>query len=308
MKSSTVMVAIMAMACFTFIGSLAYGDDQAAELLQAAAAGDANLVKQLLDKGANIEATSKEGATPLMWAAMYGHPEVVRVLLERGAKVNARTPAGITALEGAASQGNPAVIRLLLQAGADPNAADKQGVTPLIVAQSRGHADVVALLQGVPGKPVAPTTPGAPAGMEATVTRVDQPEQCLRVRQGPGTNYAKVGCAAHGAKLSLTGVVKNNWAEVRTPVAGWVTASQIDAPGLFPAKQAAAGEQTERSAVRGQAVESYSFRDRTTESAERDIENLRRETEEAEMALPIGPGVIIGIGRGGFGIGIGIGQ
>jgi Bacterial SH3 domain len=76
---------------------------------------------------------------------------------------------------------------------------------------------------------------------EALVIGVDNPEQCLRVRNGPGTNYEKIGCLPKGGKLKLTGTVQKEWVQIVEPMAGWVTSQQIRAPGLFPAKSATSG-------------------------------------------------------------------
>ncbi len=70
--------------------------------------------------------------------------------------------------------------------------------------------------------------PLEPQGARAIVGSVDYPEGCLRIRSGPSTGSPKVGCAALGSKLELTGIwSQNNWAQVAGPVPGWVTASQI---------------------------------------------------------------------------------
>jgi len=62
----------------------------------------------------------------------------------------------------------------------------------------------------------------------AVVVSIDRPENCLRVRSGPGTGYEIVGCVRMGERLRLTGVwSQNNWAEVDRPAKGWVTGSQI---------------------------------------------------------------------------------
>jgi uncharacterized protein YraI len=76
---------------------------------------------------------------------------------------------------------------------------------------------------------------------EALVIGVDNPGQCLTVRNGPGINYEKIGCLPKGANLKLTGTVQEDWAQIVGPMAGWVTAQQIEAPGLFPAKAATSG-------------------------------------------------------------------
>jgi uncharacterized protein YraI len=62
----------------------------------------------------------------------------------------------------------------------------------------------------------------------ARVVSVDAPDMCLRVRSGPGVSYPVVGCAAMGSRVVLTGVwSNNNWAEIDSPLRGWVSGSQI---------------------------------------------------------------------------------
>jgi ankyrin repeat protein len=64
------------------------------------------------------------GCTPLMAAAMNGNAEIVRILLEAGADVNARmrpaggTP-GKTALLFAAQEGHTEIVDVLRKAGAE---------------------------------------------------------------------------------------------------------------------------------------------------------------------------------------------
>lgn len=53
--------------------------------------GKANMVALLLDRGANIEAKTRDGLTPLHCAARSGHEQVVDMLLERGAPISAKT-------------------------------------------------------------------------------------------------------------------------------------------------------------------------------------------------------------------------
>jgi len=73
----------------------------------------------------------------------------------------------------------------------------------------------------------------------ATVVSVDRPENCLRVRGGPGSTYEVVGCLGMGQRLRLTGIwSSNNWLEIDGPVPGWVFGDQIQTTlvaGLPPA-------------------------------------------------------------------------
>ncbi len=68
------------------------------QLLLAAEDGDTAAVQQLLDKGANIEATDKLGRTALIKAAIVGKTEVIKLLLDKGANIEAKDQDGTTAL------------------------------------------------------------------------------------------------------------------------------------------------------------------------------------------------------------------
>lgn len=51
----------------------------------AAKAGDASRVRQALDSGISVNSKDQGGNTPLIWAAYSGSLDVIRLLLERGA-------------------------------------------------------------------------------------------------------------------------------------------------------------------------------------------------------------------------------
>lgn len=75
----------------------AQGADFSAGLLTAAAGGNTNEVKSLLEKGAKVDARDKKQRTPLMLAAQHGHAETARLLLSKGADAAARDRDGFTA-------------------------------------------------------------------------------------------------------------------------------------------------------------------------------------------------------------------
>ncbi|CAN5471376.1 hypothetical protein BH23ACI1_BH23ACI1_02740 [soil metagenome] len=58
------------------------------ELWDAARHGDEGRVRAALEKGADVNATSRYGATALTFAADKGHTAVIRLLLDRGADIN----------------------------------------------------------------------------------------------------------------------------------------------------------------------------------------------------------------------------
>lgn len=123
---------------------------------------DPEVVRVLLDAGADAGARGFYGQTPLHMAANRDDPMVATLLLEAGADVHAREWMGRTPLhEAAASTEDPAVIDLLLEAGADLQAVGSHGeafvriysplggVTPLheAAASNRNPAVLRALVR-----------------------------------------------------------------------------------------------------------------------------------------------------------------
>ena len=66
---------------------------------------------------------------PLYLAAMKGHIEVVKLLLDKGADISVAHADGWTPLNAAATRGHLEVVKLLLDKGADYNAKIKIMVT-----------------------------------------------------------------------------------------------------------------------------------------------------------------------------------
>jgi len=130
------------------------GDTRAAKwapLLAAAASGNRQTTKDLLAKGADVNAKGERGFLALHLAAGKGHKDIVELLIEKGADVNAKAAStlgyeGMTVLHGACLKGQKGVAELLIAKGADVNAKGKNGYTPLHIAVTRGYRDVAELL------------------------------------------------------------------------------------------------------------------------------------------------------------------
>src|SRR5882724_8200363 len=88
-------------------------------LFRACSDGRLNVVRSLLDSGADVNAREQENETPLMYAAVEGHTEVALLLISRGADVNAASVNKETALGRAAMRGRNETVEALISKGAD---------------------------------------------------------------------------------------------------------------------------------------------------------------------------------------------
>ncbi|KAM8873913.1 KN motif and ankyrin repeat domain-containing protein 3 isoform 2-T5 [Spinachia spinachia] len=108
---------------------------------------DMAVVKRLFSQG-NVNAkASQAGQTALMLAVSHGRQEMVRALLECGADVNVQDDEGSTALMCASEHGRAEIVKLLLeQPGCDISIADNDGSNALSIALEASHNDTAVLL------------------------------------------------------------------------------------------------------------------------------------------------------------------
>ena len=85
-------------------------------------------------------------STPMHGAAAYGHPEMVKYLIEKGADVNIPNDFGYTPILGAASGGKVECMQYLIEAGADINMKLPQGEALIHLAALSGNLDMVKML------------------------------------------------------------------------------------------------------------------------------------------------------------------
>jgi uncharacterized protein len=147
--------------------------------LLAAAAADVDLMRALLDGGADPHIKSRDGSTALMMAAGVGRiddrenpqddanaREAAKLALMLGDDINAANQRGRTALHGAAGIGANGLIQFLFERGANLNAKDRRGYTPLAIAAglaprggdsaSRVYEGTMALLLKLGAQPQDP--------------------------------------------------------------------------------------------------------------------------------------------------------
>lgn len=90
-------------------------------LMWAASEAHHDAMRELIEAGAGVRASSKTGFTPLLFTARNGDIDGAKLLLAAGARVNDTGSDGTHALPLAILAGQDAYARFLLAAGADPN-------------------------------------------------------------------------------------------------------------------------------------------------------------------------------------------
>jgi ankyrin repeat protein len=147
----------------------------ATPFMRAARSADVEVMRFLLEHGADPKLANKDGVTALLVAAGVGYTETkirgtdaqaleaVKLCAELGLDPKAATDKGETAMHGAALRGSDSIVKFLAEKGGDVNAKNKQGVTPLDVSMGKGGppgvirnahdstAAVIRQLGGVPG-------------------------------------------------------------------------------------------------------------------------------------------------------------
>ncbi len=90
-----------------------------------------DVVKQHIAAGSNInEKDPFGGSSPLISAALFGKTDMVKVLLDAGADINFQNNDGSTALNTAAFFCRPEIVKILLAKSADKTIKNKYGATP----------------------------------------------------------------------------------------------------------------------------------------------------------------------------------
>ncbi|MDD3559394.1 MAG: ankyrin repeat domain-containing protein [Melioribacteraceae bacterium] len=106
---------------------------------------DLELVRLLLNNGANVNLNVDSYKSPLHVALEYSthyNFEIVKILIEAGADIHAKSQFGQTPLHLAVKIGKLEAVNLLLKKGAEVNAIDDENSTPLLFTLESGSIEI----------------------------------------------------------------------------------------------------------------------------------------------------------------------
>ncbi len=139
-------------------GWLGTSPSKASELLDAIKADDAGRVQAALAAGADISENDVYMGSPLHIAVARGSAEIIKLLVDGGANVNAEGVGSLKRahpLHIAARVNGVAAATLLIERGASVDGRDSQGRTPLMIAASNGQTEIAKLLLKKGADPLA---------------------------------------------------------------------------------------------------------------------------------------------------------
>lgn len=117
---------------------------QITALMSASKNGYLGIVRDLVTRRARIEDYS--GNSALVWAAWAGHLDIVKLLLEYGADVRALDENGNTALFDAARRGHAEVVKVLLEHGSHVHDSRNPSGNALTWAKQKGYQRITDML------------------------------------------------------------------------------------------------------------------------------------------------------------------
>ncbi|MES2306863.1 MAG: ankyrin repeat domain-containing protein [Gemmatimonadota bacterium] len=140
----------------TPVPSAAQAGSAQEQLWDAAKIGDTTAISVALGRGARIDSldtrTNINGRRALNWAVWFDQAETIRFLAKRGADINLANVTGFTPLHHAAENGSLAAARALVALGADRKLRTAEELRAADVARLREKLLVAALLDSLPDK------------------------------------------------------------------------------------------------------------------------------------------------------------
>jgi 26S proteasome non-ATPase regulatory subunit 10 len=112
----------------------------------ASSKGDLEMVRQLIENGADVNLKTNNGVTPVHLAVSHDDADVVKYLIDHNGSVRTKDNLDRTALQRAAAAGFEDIVSVLIAAKAPVSATDSYGWTALHHACAEGHAEIAVQL------------------------------------------------------------------------------------------------------------------------------------------------------------------
>lgn len=109
--------------------------------------GTIELIKMLLDAGADMESNAKDGVTPLLAAVYANNYSLAKFYFEQGAKVNILARDGECIIHEAIKTKNPEMVKLALQYDCPLNFNDGRGFNTQQIANATGNKKIMNLIK-----------------------------------------------------------------------------------------------------------------------------------------------------------------
>jgi ankyrin repeat protein len=132
----------------TFL-TLIYSISHSQKLYKAVEQGDTVKVKELINKGEDVNEYNKNGLFPLWRAASDNNIQMCKILIKNGANVMQKTkvsPGFTTPIVSIIQNGNLELLKLFIENKYDINFREYLGFTPLRLAAAKGQYDMVVYL------------------------------------------------------------------------------------------------------------------------------------------------------------------
>lgn len=116
-------------------------------LMAAAATGDEEMLKRLIQRDASVDATDSSGGTAFDYLFVYHHANyrLAKLLVPKPAAIRRKSYGTVSTLEAAINSHDAAIVGLVLDAGANPNQTD-MGLKPLLITAAEAD-DLPAVKQ-----------------------------------------------------------------------------------------------------------------------------------------------------------------
>lgn len=206
------------------------GDDGSATALMWAIP-DLEKVRVLVEHGVDVSARSADGRTPLMIAAgLPGAEPVARLLIERGAKVRDRGPSlfgDVSPLILAAYNGDEATFRLLVEKGADVESDGVGALAFSLRAQCKGCVDLILPKLPPPALSIAMAITAPPNGPALAAPLLLARGADPNARGARGMTMLMLAAASDAAPVDVVRALIERGADVNAKGPGGMTALQL---------------------------------------------------------------------------------